>query len=764
MTTSKSSPGHDAPIIDKADDCLGRFAVARAIHRVIVNAPAGWSTRIGLYGRWGSGKTSVLNLLENIERDNGSIVVRFSAWSASGETGVIALFHDALRRTLGQHGISLPWTNRVKAATSPIMRWIRRVKWIGRGAEVAGQLPPGSTDVANQALSHAFEWLAVGPMDLQRLTQQLGGRRVVVFMDDLDRSDPKSLPKTLLALRELLDWPGFAFVLAFDKDIVANALGEYSKAYGDSADAFLEKIIDVPIHIPEPTAAQRNALARRSFDACCPFVPAEAFEFVRQWLPIEPRRVKLIARGIGVLRDVARRHESGEIEWKVILLHEVVAEASHAVAAFMVNISVRPSESEWSTLALDENERDAKLRALSEKVEALLGEAYPPSDRRRICDAVLAFVQRQQHRAPENTLYPLRLSTAEPCWTCREVQQLCADWHTKHSLSEIDYALTHAAQRGLASRKDAANELLLSLIDNYSMILEHAADIQLQGDHEEQLRKADNVLAFLECLWGQSAIPEIQESAQAVAPTLRLIGNTGRWVSWVRNPIEPALRARERRLALTAARQCVDKDAIYSSTDPFWERHMSTDAESAAIHKEWVEELRGELIEDIVEQLLSKFLIVDGLASSARGDDELGAWLLESAKSPLYREDLYAERLESVFRNLPNAAVRPTLADNARVFIEMLLFKTRNATWAGKDRLRELHATRPLIVPSAWRAMISVPSQFRMLSELRTLRKELIEAGVCEQTLPVPEWLEDRPRRLGLGNDSQGGGQAREPE
>ena len=55
---------------------------------------------------------------------------------------------------------------------------------------------------------------------------------MIAFIDDLDRATPELLPKLLLALREILDLPGFTFVLAFDNEIVADGLVTANKFMG----------------------------------------------------------------------------------------------------------------------------------------------------------------------------------------------------------------------------------------------------------------------------------------------------------------------------------------------------------------------------------------------------------------------------------------------------------------------------------------------------------------------------------------------------
>ena len=69
-----NSTGHDSPIVRIEQDFYERWPVATSISRIIASSPIEWSTRIGLFGKWGDGKTSVLNFLEQQQRDVGNIV------------------------------------------------------------------------------------------------------------------------------------------------------------------------------------------------------------------------------------------------------------------------------------------------------------------------------------------------------------------------------------------------------------------------------------------------------------------------------------------------------------------------------------------------------------------------------------------------------------------------------------------------------------------------------------------------------------------
>ena len=74
---SKKAQGYDAPA---EVDLLGRDPLARTIAEVVRNTPPDYGVRIGVFGEWGSGKSSVLEFVEQILDANEHVVVRFSPW------------------------------------------------------------------------------------------------------------------------------------------------------------------------------------------------------------------------------------------------------------------------------------------------------------------------------------------------------------------------------------------------------------------------------------------------------------------------------------------------------------------------------------------------------------------------------------------------------------------------------------------------------------------------------------------------------------
>lgn len=127
--------GHDAPVAARELDDYDRWPLASAISNIIQTTPAEWSTRVGLYGSWGTGKTSVLNFLEFQQRKTGNIVIRYSPWGASNEEDVWRDCAIKLRSGLKAHGIALG----IKETTKhKVKRVAKPVSLLWRGLGKAG--------------------------------------------------------------------------------------------------------------------------------------------------------------------------------------------------------------------------------------------------------------------------------------------------------------------------------------------------------------------------------------------------------------------------------------------------------------------------------------------------------------------------------------------------------------------------------------------------------------------------------------------------
>lgn len=88
----------DAPIGSVEDDRLGRAPFAKALAKAILNAPCTESFVVAIHGKWGSGKSSVLNLclaeLEEESKASGEQVdtIRFNPWIFADQNQTVLQF------------------------------------------------------------------------------------------------------------------------------------------------------------------------------------------------------------------------------------------------------------------------------------------------------------------------------------------------------------------------------------------------------------------------------------------------------------------------------------------------------------------------------------------------------------------------------------------------------------------------------------------------------------------------------------------------
>ena len=68
----------DRALANRDDDILDRWGIAKTISDLIANTQTDSALRIGIYGSWGEGKTSVLRFVETLCRKADTAVCWFS--------------------------------------------------------------------------------------------------------------------------------------------------------------------------------------------------------------------------------------------------------------------------------------------------------------------------------------------------------------------------------------------------------------------------------------------------------------------------------------------------------------------------------------------------------------------------------------------------------------------------------------------------------------------------------------------------------------
>jgi KAP family P-loop domain len=257
-TRTRDTFSADQPIHTQAEDRFNRSPFAEQVAATVALRKEVSSLVIGIYGPWGDGKTSVLNLMEGALRRDASIVpIRFNPWYFQSQEQLIRGFFATVADGLGR---SLP------SRTAELGSLLERYGFLVSLASVtvAGivQLNPGQAvqDLGKRLSTVELETLRVR---LETILQE-SGKRAIILVDDIDRLDRPEIQSIFKLIKLSAGFERTAYVLAFDDDIVADSLGEKYGAGGSEAGrAFLEKIVQVPLHLPP---AERLALRQLAFE------------------------------------------------------------------------------------------------------------------------------------------------------------------------------------------------------------------------------------------------------------------------------------------------------------------------------------------------------------------------------------------------------------------------------------------------------------------------------------------------------------------
>jgi predicted KAP-like P-loop ATPase len=102
---------------------------------------------------------------------------------------------------------------------------------------------------------------------LERILRE-EGKRIVVMIDDIDRLDRSETHAILKLVKLSASFSHTSYILALDDEMVAAALGErYGQGGVESGRSFLEKIVQVPLHLPPADQIELRKLTLTGVDA-----------------------------------------------------------------------------------------------------------------------------------------------------------------------------------------------------------------------------------------------------------------------------------------------------------------------------------------------------------------------------------------------------------------------------------------------------------------------------------------------------------------
>lgn len=248
----------DEPITDKSEDEYQRAEFTQSLADALLGNTEPHGLIIGIHGPWGSGKTSLKNMLINdlraSEDTKGSYIIEFEPWMYSGSGQIVSLLFKQIAQTLSEKTNFLYRTllrlSTVSNFWSPIVLALFNALLPGFSYTV--NLIASFFDNIGNYLNPGNENLKILAEQREKLKDNLNSSKIkiIVFIDDLDRLADSEIAEMLRAVKAVGDLPYVTYVLLYDRDVVTKSL---DKTCHNKGDEYLEKIIQVPIGLPEPS-------------------------------------------------------------------------------------------------------------------------------------------------------------------------------------------------------------------------------------------------------------------------------------------------------------------------------------------------------------------------------------------------------------------------------------------------------------------------------------------------------------------------------
>ncbi|MFH9005833.1 P-loop NTPase fold protein [Streptomyces afghaniensis] len=349
MTNTGFTPLTDNPVLSRDGDAYGFLPYLEVLAEA-VGAARPLPLTVGVFGPWGSGKSSFMHMWQELLGPDAR-TVWVNPWKYDQKQEVWAAVITSVLAEIKQD----------ERARDKAARLARSLAWLSlRGVLSSGAPLVTGGLLGKEEAQQALDRLADSDAEFHRHVNAFeqdfadavndyldGTERLVVFIDDLDRCTPEAAVTVLESLKLFTGDSRCVFVLAMDYDLLAAVA---AKKFADLApvkgSVYLEKIVQLPFFLPE---VAWDTL-RDSLSAYVPtLADSEPFwSLARTAFAPSPRRLKRYINVLNLATTILERSSGRPLERdrRLQLAEMLILRSEHR--AFYGHLATRPGA--WAQL------------------------------------------------------------------------------------------------------------------------------------------------------------------------------------------------------------------------------------------------------------------------------------------------------------------------------------------------------------------------------------------------------------------------------
>lgn len=220
----------DHPLTEEEEELSGWTSQAQTLtQKLLATDTSHAAFSLGIVASWGEGKSSFMGIMQRYlqQARQEVIVMHFNPWLYDKEAQLTKVFFEELRRTLA------PYSSKLSKSIDNYADLLLAVdsSWLKLAHELLR--------LSQRSTTEQFDKLS---RDIKEL-----GRRVVIFIDDVDRLTREELMELFNLVRNSSNLPCLYFVLAYDKSYVLKTL----QSDGEHMSRYPEKILQEEYSLPK---------------------------------------------------------------------------------------------------------------------------------------------------------------------------------------------------------------------------------------------------------------------------------------------------------------------------------------------------------------------------------------------------------------------------------------------------------------------------------------------------------------------------------